>query len=74
MSGNMRLAKWTRLYENPNFKLPTGKKLRRQQNRESKALADFIKLGETDLDWVTEMGNLPIEYTQLDFFEDKTNV
>ena len=74
MSGDMRLAKWTRLYENPNFKLLTGKKLRRQQDRESKALADFIKLGETDLDWVTEMGNLPIEYTQLDLFEDKTNV
>ena len=74
MSGDMRLAKWTRLYENPNFKLLTGKKLRRQQDRERKALAEFIKLGETDLDWVTEMGNLPIEYTQLDFFEDKTNV
>ena len=38
------------------------------------ALADFIKLGETDLDWVKEMGDLPIEYTQLDLFEDKTNV
>ena len=74
MSGDMRLAKWTRLYENPNFKLLTGKKLRRQKDRERKALAEFIKLGETDLDWVTEMGNLPIEYTQLDFFEDKTNV
>ena len=74
MSGDMRLAKWTRLYENPNFKFPTGKKLKRHQERESKALEEFIKLGETDLDWVTEMGNLPIEYTQLDLFEDKTNV
>ena len=74
MSGDMRLSKWTRLYENPNFKLPTGKKLRRQQDREHKVLVEFIKLGETDLDWVTEMGNLPIEYTQLDLFEDKTNV
>ena len=51
-----------------------GKKLKRHQERESKALEEFIKLGETDLDWVTEMGNLPIEYIQLDLFEDKTNV
>ena len=74
MSGDMRLVKWTRLYDNPNFKIPTGKKLKRQQERERKAIADFIKLGETDLDWVKEMGDLPIEYTQLDLFEDKTNV
>jgi hypothetical protein len=74
MSGDMRLTKWTRLYENPNFKFPTAKKLKRQQERESKALEEFIKLGETNLDWVIEMGNLPIEYTQLDLFEDKTNV
>ena len=46
MSGTMRLAKWTRLYQNPNHKLMTEKQLKKYKEKEKKlieSLSDFYE-------------------------------
>jgi len=60
MSGNMRLSKWTKLYYNPKYKLPSPKQMERNKERDKKLIDDLIKLGETDLDYIKEWGELPL--------------
>ena len=46
MSGDMRLAKWTRLYQNPNHKPMTEKQLKKYKEKEKKlieSLSDFYE-------------------------------
>ena len=45
----MRLAKWTRLYQNPNHKLMTEKQLKKQKENEKKLIESLSDFYEDDL-------------------------
>ena len=40
----MRLTKWIRLYQNPNYKTPTPKQLERLKIREQKIMKEIYEL------------------------------
>ena len=49
----MRLTKWIQLYENPNYKPLSPKQRKKYKDRERKLIDEFIKSGETDLDYLS---------------------
>ena len=49
----MRLTKWIQLYENPNYKSLSPKQWKKYKERERKLIDEFIKSGETDLDYLS---------------------
>ena len=49
MSGDMRLAKWTRLYQNPNHKPMTEKQLKKYKEKEKKLIESLSDFYEDDL-------------------------
>ena len=49
MSGRERLVNWLKFYK--QFKPPTPKQLKREQERLRKVMMDFEKVWGDDLDW-----------------------
>ena len=49
----MRLTKWIQLYENPHHKPLSPKQWKKYKERERKLIDEFIKSGETDLDYLS---------------------
>ena len=54
MSGRMRLAKWTRLYQKTNFKMPTGKKLERIKQREKELMKRLLESDFHEITWTSQ--------------------
>ena len=64
MSGRMRLSKWTRLYQNLNYKPVTPKQMKKYKEREKKLIKvlsdfedndDWLFKSSLDEKWVTNM-------------------
>ena len=51
MSGRMRMVKWVKLYQNPNFKPPTPKQLERLKIREQKLIKELYELDFHEIIW-----------------------
>ena len=51
MSGRMRLTKWIRLYQNPNYKPPTPKQLERLKIREQKIMKELYDSDFHEITW-----------------------
>ena len=51
MSGRMRLTKWIRLYQNPNYKLTTPKQLERLKIREQKIRKELYESDFHEITW-----------------------
>ena len=49
MSEDMRLAKWTRLYQNPSYKPMTEKQLKERKEKEKKLIESLSDFYEDDL-------------------------
>ena len=54
MSGRMRLTKWIRLYQNPNYKPPTPKQLERLKTREQKIIKELYESDFYEITWDTK--------------------
>ena len=54
MSGRMRLTKWIRLYQNPNYKPPTLKQLERLKTREQKIKKELYDSDFYEITWDTK--------------------
>ena len=51
MSGRMRLSKWTRLYQNLNYKPVTHKQMKKYKEREKKLIKVLCDFEDND-DWL----------------------
>ena len=51
LSGRMRLTKWIRLYQNPNYKPPTPKQLERLKIREQKIMKELYESDFHEITW-----------------------
>ena len=51
MSGRMRLSKWIKLYQNPNYKPPTPKQLKRLKIREQKLMNELYESDFHEITW-----------------------
>ena len=47
----MRLTKWVRLYQNPNYKLTTPKQLERLKIREQKIMKELYESDFLEITW-----------------------
>ena len=50
----MRLTKWIRLYQNPNYKPPTLKQLERLKIREQKLMKELYQSDFYEITWDTK--------------------
>ena len=51
MSRRMRMVKWVRLYQNPNYKKPTPKKLERHKRREQNLMKELYEYDFHEITW-----------------------
>ena len=51
ISGRLRLTKWIRLYQNPNYKPPTPKQLERLKIREQKIMKELYESDFHEITW-----------------------
>ena len=51
MSGRMRMVKWVRLYQNPNYKSPTPKQLEKHKIREQKIMKELYESHFHEITW-----------------------
>ena len=51
LSGRMRLTKWVRLYQNPNYKPPNLKQLERLKIREQKLMKELYESDFHEITW-----------------------
>ena len=51
LSGRMRLTKWVRLYQNPNYKPATPKQLKRLKIREQKLMKELYESHFHEITW-----------------------
>ena len=51
ISGRMRLTKWIRLYQNPNYKPLTPKQLKRLKIREQKLMRELYDSDFHEITW-----------------------
>ena len=51
MSGRMRLTKWIKLYQNPNYKPLTPKQLKRLKIREQKIMKELYESDFHEITW-----------------------
>ena len=47
----MRLTKWIRLYQNPNYKPPTPKQLEKREIREQKLMKELYESDFHEITW-----------------------
>ena len=51
MSGRMRMVKWVKLYQNPNYKTPTPKQLERLKIRKKKLMKELYQSDFHEITW-----------------------
>ena len=51
MSGRIRLTKWVRLYQNPNYKTSTPKQLAKRKTKEQKLMKELYESDFHEITW-----------------------
>ena len=51
ISGRLRLTKWIRLYQNPNYKTPTPKQLEKRKTKEQKIMKELYQSDFHEITW-----------------------